>query len=332
MIPSRPRLMSWNFDALITTPIALRIQGVASEQAAVDISKNCDALPTLRAWEGTAHTAAVEAFGRARREGAEVCDLADGLAGALETGYHALTTAKRNLLDKVADIEAGQFHVTDGWVVLLNPVEMSSDELRENMELRNDFQIQLNSDVITMGAADHSLATGLQTAAKKAGYVQHDPNLMELVTGSATPEPQSDVPNPLSLPGQMYQQHIRDEDAAITITGTETGTNAEGEPTKTLHMQDGSKKVFTETITYAGSSTKRPMYVEEDFDPSGKLVATTRVYKTDFNADVTSITYADGTLVQTMKYPDGTQSGMVFPSERIPNPFRRTAISSRTLR
>lgn len=313
MIPSRSRLNGWNFDGILSGATTVKNRGEAVETAASQINTRCAQLPALRGWDGTAHTAASQAYERAKRKSIVVGDLADGLSAAMTQGYWNLTTAKKNIVDKAAEIESGNFNVGDSWVVTIKPIEMTVGEARAALERRNQLQVELNLMVVAMGAADDSTSNALLAAAKAQGFVMEQPDFaqMMIATLNGLVKPDDDVPNPLTFIGARDQRAIADADAALTVASEESGTNADGEPTKTVHMQDGSTKVFTETETAGG----KPMTSEQDYDPTGKLVVTTNTFPWgESGATMTSIRYAqDQTLVELVTYPNGQTSGTIYP-------------------
>ncbi|CAM2786169.1 hypothetical protein RHDE110596_01200 [Prescottella defluvii] len=316
MIPSRTRLSSWNFDALVPGQRTLRERGVRVEDAAVSIEGRCNDLPEIRAWDGVAQAAAADAFGRAKRKAADVHDLASALADAMEQGFHALTAAKSSLLNRVAELEAGPFEVSDRWVVTLKPSEMSAEAAVELIAQRNSEQLDLNPLVTAVGRVDDELSDALRAAAAKHGHIEPELGVFETVAGLG--EPQSDIPMNAGIPLLDYQQQERDLDAAVTVARTELSVNDQGEKTKTVFMQDGGRKVFTESSTFAGSWQERPMLIQEDFDPDGTRVATTKTYESDTGGKVTSITYEDRTRVESTEYRDGRVRTMVYPEGKEP--------------
>ncbi|MFC9517701.1 hypothetical protein ACFTSD_18400 [Nocardiaceae bacterium NPDC056970] len=317
MIPSRPRLSSWTFDALSAGAQALRESGARVEDAAVSIEARCNELPEIRAWEGVAQDAAAEAFIRAKRKAAEVADLSEELARAFEQGFYALTAAKGALFDRVAELEAGSFLVSDRWVVTLKSIEMSAESAAELIAERNAHQLVLNPLILAVGRADDELADALSGAASAHGLVEAKPGLFETLSGVGA-EPVSDVPWTAGIPLLDYQQQERDRDAAVTIARTETAVNDLGEKTKTVVMQDGSRKAFTESSTFAGSWKERPMLIQEDFDPDGARLATTRTFETDSGGKITEITYEDRTRVESTEYPNGEVRTRIYPEGKEP--------------
>jgi len=319
MIPSRTRLSSWTFDALSAGAQALRERGTGLEDAAVSIEARCNDLPEIRAWDGVAQVAAADAFGRAKRKAADVHDLTSALGAAMEQGFYGLSAAKNALLGRVADLEAGPFEVSDRWVVTLKPIEMSAELAAELIAQRNAHQTDLNPLMFAMGRADDELSDALRAAASKYGLAESDPTSSPFPGFAAlSAPPASDVPMTAGLPLLDYQQQERDMDAAITVARTESSVGAHGEKTTTAFMQDGSRKVFTESSTFAGSWQERPMMIQEDFDPDGTRVATTRTYETDSGSKVTSITYEDRTRVESTEYPNGEVRTRIYPEGKEP--------------
>ncbi|WP_206615788.1 hypothetical protein [Rhodococcus xishaensis] len=317
MIPSRSRLSSWSFESLSVNAAVLRERARRAEDAAVSVAARCDDLPEMRAWDGVAQAAAADAFGRAKRRAADLADLGEGLARALEQGFYTLTAAKNSLFERVTELEGGPFVVSDRWVVTLKPVEMSAEEAAELIEQRDAQQLDLNPLMYAVGRADDELSDALHAVAATYGLVERQPGPIETLWDVGA-EPVSDVPMTAGMPLLDYQVQERDLDAAVTVARTEVSVNDQGENTKTVFMQDGSSKVFTESSTFAGSWKERPMLVQEDFDPDGNRLATTNTFETDSGQKITEITYEDRTLVETTEYPDGTTRTMIYPQGKMP--------------
>ncbi|MCR5979786.1 hypothetical protein GDN83_18930 [Gordonia jinghuaiqii] len=290
--------------------------GPAIETAGVGVARRCEQLPALKAWDGLGHTAANEAFGRAKDNAVVIGDLAEGMSSTLTQGYWTLTTAKSNLMGKVGAIESESFLVHDSWAITIKPVEMTQEEADELIRRRDELQVELNPFVTAMGAADDSVARTVTAAAEAAGYVPPVLGAPQLLAGLGPPK--DDVPDPSTPLGLLHQRSISEADAAVTVASRAEGVNAKGEPTVNLLMQDGSKKVITESSTYAGSYYEREMMVEEVFDPTGKLVSTTRAYELDLGNKVTSITYADQTRLEVVTGADGYRRATVYPQGKAP--------------
>ena len=116
MIPSRSRLAGWAFDQILSGAESIRIRGENIENAGSGIQRRCEELPTLNAWEGRSHAAAVGAFGRANSRAVVVGNLADGFSGAMTEGYWSLSAAKRKLTGQTMRSKRGRStYTTSGW-------------------------------------------------------------------------------------------------------------------------------------------------------------------------------------------------------------------------
>lgn len=311
MIPSRSRLEGWTFDSLLSGAAVVESKGTAIESAGSGIETRCNDLPAVKAWDGDAHASASRAYGRAKSKAVVVGELAEGLGSALTQGYWSMTSAKSKAMGKVAEIEADSFLVGDHWVVTIKPIELTPEEARKLVDRRIQLQGELNPLVSAVGAADRAVADSVQTAATAQGFTAGKPSVAEMLMGGAPPS--DELPDPMLMQGMMYQRAIADADAAVTVASKQPGMNDKGEPTTAVHMQDGSKKVFTESTTYGGSWRERPMTVEETFDPDGALVSTTTSFEQDNGTTVTGIKYADQTFVQIFSHPNGYRSATVYP-------------------
>lgn len=262
MIPTRNRLNGWKFGPILTAADSVRSRGAAIESAASGIHDRCRSLPELNVWDGTAHRAAEDAFGRAKTAASAVGDIADSLAAVMTQGYWDLDAAKTKLMRMVEDIERQPFLVHDQWAITLKPAEMTAKQVRKLMERRDELQSELNPLVCAMGDTDDSVAAKVNNAAKAHGFVV--PKASPFTPWKNPPN--DDVPDPRMPLGLMHQRSISDADASMTTREVQHGKNSEGQPTQTLIMQDGSKVVKTDTSTYG-----RPSNKEEHFAPDGTL-------------------------------------------------------------
>ena len=193
---------------------------------------------------------------------------------------------------------------------------MTPERAKALIARRDVLQAELNPLVTEMGNADRAAAQALVNAAAAEGFTMErstwTAQIVDAVNGLAPPT--DDVPNPMTWVGLRTQRAIADADAAVTIASTETGVNSKGESTKTVYMQDGSKRVFTET-SFGPHYDRTPLTRQEDFDPSGQLVATTETSPWgDDGAIQTTIQFAkDQTLISIITSPDGRSTATVYP-------------------
>ncbi|RDI35730.1 hypothetical protein DEU38_101208 [Rhodococcus sp. AG1013] len=60
------------------------------------------------------------------------------------------------------------------------------------------------------------------------------------------------------------------------------------------------------------------MLIQEDYDPDGTRVPTTKTYEMDSGSKVTSITYADQTRIETTEYTNGEMRTRIYPEGKEP--------------
>ncbi|WP_239582116.1 hypothetical protein [Gordonia rubripertincta] len=238
-------MTGWKFGPISAAADMVSTRGAAIEQAGHDIESSCEALPALRAWDGPSHAAATSAFGRARGQTGDIGKLADRLVDSLTQGYWTLTSAKDKLLGKVAEIEGGGlFLIHDHWAITLRPMPMTRARAKELFAQRDSLQEQLNPLVTAMGQADDSVSESVQRAARVAGFEMRSSSIPQVTPWLMKPE--DDVPDPSTLPGQLYQRSVSEADASVTVAETTTGVDSDGQEFTTLIMQDGSRVVRTE--------------------------------------------------------------------------------------
>lgn len=308
MIPSRARLTGWKFGPISAAADMVSTRGAAIEQAGHDIESSCEALPAVRAWDGPSHAAATSAFGRARGQTGDIGKLADRLVDSLTQGYWTLTSAKDKLLGKVAEIEGGGlFLIHDHWAITLRPMPMTRARAKELFAQRDSLQEQLNPLVTAMGQADDSVSESVQRAARVAGFEMRSSSIPQVTPWLLKPE--DDVPDPSTLPGQLYQRSVSEADASVTVAETTTGVDSDGQEFTTLIMQDGSRVVRTEI-----GQSRGVIWTEDRYDPRGELVWSTSATDWLNGRTMVSTRYADRTLVSVLHGEDGRIiSGEVLP-------------------
>lgn len=197
----------------------------------------CQNLPTLSAWTGESHDAGTAAFRRANNTATAVASFAASVGSALCTGAYTLGKARTDLLVKADAVDAGRLWVTDAWVVLIDPIELTLEEADGLAEEANRHQGEVNRLLLAVDAADDSVAQAIQSAAGKHGWTNPVANTFVPIPGLAAPTDQ--VPNPGTLFGIQQQLTVRAEDMAITVRATETFEDDQGRH-KVLYMQDDS--------------------------------------------------------------------------------------------
>lgn len=118
------------------------------------------------------HDAAAEMFGRGDVEAERFTDYAGAVAAALRGGGESISAARTPLLAKADELDAGPFNVTDQWVVLIDPVMMSEEELATLQALAREAQATINTMLIAVGESDNATADAIMAAGNKFGYVE----------------------------------------------------------------------------------------------------------------------------------------------------------------
>ncbi len=143
VLPSRSTLQSWNPDALSASGAAVESSGSSVGSAVSGIDDAVNRLPETRGWSGAAHDAATGMFGRADARAQQFSAYTTAVAAALTSGAGTIGCA-RALLSKADQVEAGPLNVTDQWVVLIDPVLASAEE----MAVLQEFALQEQGEII----------------------------------------------------------------------------------------------------------------------------------------------------------------------------------------
>lgn len=309
---------SWNPDSLTAGAKAVGVGGDAVRDAVSGIRDGCERLPEVRAWSGTAHDAATGMFGRADTKAEQFARYTSAVAKALDGGAESIGRARRTLLDKADEVDAGPLNVTDQWVVLIDPVYMSEEEMTKLQVLARQEQSAVNTLLVAVGEADSATADAIIAAGEDHGFVAPSPPTdfggMMLPTAQ---RPQDQVPDPHSPVGMMAQEAIRSADEQQNVREVIESTNEHGEEVTTVIKQDGSKAVTTRMDPFEWPS-KQNFYEMEEFDKNGEFVARTSSWHDLSNdSDYTSITYADGSNMTMSMDPTGyRRAGFTTPDGR----------------
>src|SRR5690349_11491249 len=110
MPPARSTLLGWNPDSLSTSAAAIK---AAVSGAVTGINHACQEMPETKSWSGRSHDAAAAMFTRAEREALKFSGYADAVAVALSRGAESIGSARRTLLAKADEVDAGPLNVTD---------------------------------------------------------------------------------------------------------------------------------------------------------------------------------------------------------------------------
>ncbi|KUH84631.1 hypothetical protein AU187_18980 [Mycobacterium sp. IS-1556] len=304
MLPSRPTLRSWNPESLSTSAAAIKTRAQTVADAVSGIDTACAQMPETRAWSGASHDAASAMFGRAEREASKFSEYASKVAAALRSGSESIGTARKTLLAKADELDAGPLNVSDQWVVLVDPVYMSEEEMAK--ALAQQEQATVNTMLTAVGDADNATADAVVAAGKEFGFVEAGPptDLGDIMLPTAQ-RPQDQVPDPRTVVGMMAQDSIRAADQQQNVREVIESTNKHGEEVTTVIKQDGSKAVTTRMDPFDWPS-KQNFYQMEEFDKDGNFVArTSSWHDMGTDCDYTSITYADGSNLTMSMDPTG---------------------------
>nr|WP_234783602.1 hypothetical protein [Mycolicibacterium celeriflavum] len=270
------------------------------------IDAACERMPETRAWSGKSHEAASAMFGRAEREASKFSEYANGVASALRGGADSIGSARSTLLAKADELDAGPLNVSDQWVVLVDAVYMSEEEMAKLQSLALKEQATVNTMLIAVGDADNATADAVVAAGKDFGFVEPGPpsELGDILLPTAQ-RPSDEVPDPLTPVGVVAQEAIRAADEQQNVREVIESTNKYGEEVTTVIKQDGSKAVTTRMDPFEWPS-KQNFYQMEEFDKDGNFVARTSSWHDLSNdCDYTSITYADGSNMTMSMDPTG---------------------------
>ncbi|OBA90676.1 hypothetical protein A5642_12305 [Mycolicibacterium mucogenicum] len=274
MLPSRPRLEKWSPDSLISAGSALGKSGDDIASAVRSLDDQIRRMPEASAWSGSAHDAATAMFGRATRASDDFAKYTSSVKSALAKGASDIGNARAALINKADAIDRTELHVSDQWVVLIKPAEMSEEKAAALQRRAEVEQVEVNRLLVAVGGADSGTAAAVQAAAKNFGFALPVPS--DIGSGFPTTgpvQPADEVPNPLTMDGLMRQGIVRGEDMATIRIATAESTDKDGNHVTTLTMADGGKKVIT---TYDFNNTKKMEHVGSNwFDKNGNLLCHT---------------------------------------------------------
>jgi hypothetical protein len=244
-------------------------------------------------------------FGRANRDASKVSEYAKTVAAALDTGGSAIGQARAALLAKADQVDAGPLNISDQWVVLIDPVTMSADDIAKLQALAAEEQSEINNLLTAVGDADENTANAVAAAGGRFGFVEDRPSGDPFDIPTAPGRPRDQVPDPRDPIGLLDQQALRNGDMAISVREVIESENAFGEEVKTVIMQDGSKQVITKKDPFAWPSKQNFISVEQ-FDKDGNEVSESSSWHDLGNdCDYTSVTWPDGSNFTMSMDPTG---------------------------
>lgn len=309
MIPSRPRLQSWNPDSLSEAAPGVTAGGASVYRAVRNLDDGVNRLDESRTWRGPAHDASTKMFDRATRAASNFKDFTEKVATAMQSGGASIAAARTPLLSKADEIDQGELHVTDQWVVLIKPAQMTAKKAADLQKLMMQEQGEINKLLLAVGQADDAAADAIQSAAKAYGFVPLQPgDLSGVLSGQARPG--DEVPNPLSAVGELQQQMIRQQDMSTTVRETREWETSDGQHRKTITMLDGSRHEIYEWNDYC------PCVSETYYDKNGRQVysAFSQDNTRYDGTKMSSVTLEDGTEITMTQLPDGTcRGGIITP-------------------
>ncbi|NVN50751.1 hypothetical protein HLY00_2477 [Mycolicibacterium hippocampi] len=307
VLPSRSTLESWRPDTLSTSSAAVQSGGDGVRDAVSAIDEACERFPEVQAWSGPAHDAADAMFGRADLQAHRFHDYVSAVATALSEGAESIGAASRPLLSHADALDAGALNVTDQWVVLVDPVYVSEEEMAQLQAVAMKEQAVVNTMVVAVGDADNATADAVVAAGEKFGFVKEsgpDADLAGLLLPMDR-RPADQVPDPRSPVGMIAQEAIRSADEQQNIREVTYSTDEYGNEVTTAVKQDGSKTVSYRMDPYDDTS-KMNFFMMEEFDKNGNFIARTSSWHEMVNdVDYTSITYADGSNLTMSMDPTG---------------------------
>ena len=310
MLPSRSTLRGWNPDSLTTSADAISAGVTKVADAVKGVDDACHRMPETNAWSGRSQQAASAMFGRAERNASTFGAYGHDLAEALRHGSGTIGPARAALLNKADQVDAGPLEVTDQWVVLVDPVRMSAEEMAKLDALARSEQEAINGMLTAVGDADDSTANAVVAAGKTHGFVEAGPptDLGSMMLPVAQ-RPGDQVPDPRNPIGVVAQEAIRDGDMSVKIRDVSEPTKNEyGDEVTTVTMQDGSKQVLTQYDPFDWPSKGNFTSITQ-YDKDGNKVSETgswHDYGTD--CDQTTITWPNGAMFTMTMDPSGTRT------------------------
>ncbi|MBO0680138.1 hypothetical protein JRC04_21945 [Mycolicibacterium sp. S2-37] len=287
----------------------IRSAGESLYNAVLNLDDRVDRMPESRSWAGQGHDAASRMLTRATDRSSSVKDYADAFADALQKGSASIGEARSALLAKAEEIDASALNVTDQWVVMIDPAEMSAAQAAELQKQAQDAQAEVNDLLNAVGQADDRTAQQIIVARGEGLKFEN----LEYGPPSPVPAPPpDDVPDPSTPDGEQFQDMARDQDMATTVREVTESTDRDGNRSTTYTMVDGSTQVATEYIDQGLPSQQ--VYVAGTLkvvhtDRDGNLVSETMTTPREDGGKLTEVWYAGGTKIDISQNPDGTQSG-----------------------
>lgn len=246
-------------------------------------------------------------FDRAGKLTASFADYTGAVGKALGDGASLIGSTRKALLDKADEIDRGELHVSDAWIVLIKPAEMTAEKVAALMQQVMTEQSAINQLLGAVGAADDRTAAALTAAAQPFGFTPPTPAGLPGLMVPGAQRPADEVPNPADSVGLFQQGVMRGEDMGTTVRETTQGYDKDDHYVKTLVMQDGSKHVITE-YKYDYDNGVPDMVTDEHWDAGGNWISKTSSVKTPLGYSETTINWADGTQFIATETPEGVKT------------------------
>ncbi|KUI11505.1 hypothetical protein AU193_19000 [Mycobacterium sp. GA-1285] len=309
MLPSRSRLQGWAPESLFSSASAIRDAGKSIYEAVLGLDDRIDRMPEARGWAGEAHDAAADMFGRATARASVVKNYAEAFADALEGGSAAIGQARTALLGTADEIDSGPLHVTDQWVVMIDPAAMSAQQSAELQKQAQTAQATINDLLLAVGEADDRTARQLLLARIEGEVFE---NLEYGPPGPIPALPGDDVFSPSTEEGKQFQEIARAQDLATTVREVTETVDDHGNRLTTYTMLDGSEQVATEYVGQGSPSEQ--LYpvgtvTVSHTDKNGKAVSLTSTIPREEGGKLTEVWYANGTHVAISETAEGVLTG-----------------------
>jgi hypothetical protein len=311
-------LQSWNPDSLQPPASTIRAAGETIYDAVVSLDDRIDRMPESADWAGQAHDAAGRMFARATDRSSAFKTYAETFAGALESGSAWIGNSRAELLAKADEIDRGPMNVTDQWVVMIDPAEMSAERAAELQKEADAAQADINGSLIAVGEADDRTMQQLLLARIEGVAFE---NLEYGPPGPVPPSPGDDVPDPSTDEGEQFQEIARAQDMATTVREVAETKDRDGNRVTTYTMLDGSEQVATEYIDQGLPSEQ--VYPAGTItvlhtDKNGKTVSLTSTIPREGGGALTEVWYGNGTHIAISETADGVRTGSCTKADGTP--------------
>ena len=319
MLPNRPTLRGWNPESLNAAAAAITAKSTSVADSVKGMDDECQRMPETRVWAGRSHEAAEAMFGRAARQASTLSDYANALASALRNGSGVIGSARAGLLSKADEADAGPLSVTDEWVVIVDPVRMTQEQLAKLKALARSEQEAINRLLSAVGDADDETANAMVAAGGTYGFEETgEPTDLGSMIVPTAQRPADQVPNPRDPLGMLTQEGIRGAHESMAIVAvSDPVKNEYGDEVTTVTMQDGSRSELTVYDPFDWPSRQGFASITQ-FDKNGNETSRASSWHDLQNGcDYTSISWPNGANWTMTQDPSGYRSaGFTTPDGR----------------